>query len=460
MTPEKILFTSTNLSSPAVTFREALLKGIAPDGGLYLPSRIPVIGKAELTAFARFSYSVIATRVLSTFLSPEIPEEKLATITEDAYNFELPLEDTGNGIWIMRLDRGPTASFKDYAARMMARLMQFYSAGKEKRLVILVATSGDTGSAIASAYHGLPGVEVVILFPVDEVSENQRRQMTTLGDNIRVLAVNGKFDDCQRLVKEAFADAALSAMQLSSANSINIGRLLPQAVYYFYAWSRIASAADAPLTFAIPSGNFGNLMGGLIAKRMGLPVKRFIVATNSNDEFPRYLATGRYKPIDPSVNCISNAMNVGHPSNLARIISLYGGTMDERGIVGREPDLDLMRNDICSFAVTDSETIDTISYYGRSKGVVIEPHGAVALRAVEMYRNGCSEAGDNIIVALETAHPAKFPDVITSTTGITPEVPESLRGLDQTAEIVTGMENRYDSFREYLLSAFADKKHI
>lgn len=457
MCPDKIQFTSTNLVAPDVSFREALLRGIAPDGGLYMPSQIPVLKSDVMNTFSKLSYHEIATMVLSPYLTPEIPGESLAALTKDAYNFDLPLGDAGNGIWIMRLDRGPTASFKDYAARMMARLMQFYSAGKEKRLVILVATSGDTGSAIASAYHGLPGVEVVILFPVDEVSENQRRQMTTLGGNIRVLAVNGKFDDCQRLVKEAFADSALSSVNFSSANSINIGRLLPQAVYYFFAWSRLVSSVDESLSFAVPSGNFGNLMGGLIAKRMGLPVKRFVVATNSNDEFPRYLATGRYNPINPSLNCISNAMNVGHPSNLARIISLYGGTMDERGVVGREPDLEAMRNDICSFSVSDSDTISTISHYARSKGIVIEPHGAVALKAVEMYRASRRRPDDEKIVVLETAHPAKFPEVITKTTGIVPEVPESLRGLDRKEELSAKMENRYEFFREYLLDTFGNK---
>ncbi len=459
MTPDKIRFTSTNLSAPGVSFREALLRGIAPDGGLYLPSHIPVLRSELISTFSKLSYHEIATRVLSPYLSPEIPEERLVAMTKDAYNFDVPLEDAGNGIWIMKLDRGPTASFKDFAARMMARLMQFYSVGREKRLVILVATSGDTGSAIASAFHGLPGVEVVILFPADEVSENQRRQMTTLGGNISVLAVNGKFDDCQSLVKEAFADSFLSSIHFSSANSINIGRLLPQAVYYFYAWSRLAPSVEDFLTFAIPSGNFGNLMGGLIAKRMGLPVKRFVVATNSNDEFPRYLATGRYKPITPSLNCISNAMNVGHPSNLARIISLYGGTMDERGVLGREPDLDSMRNDICSFSVSDSETMETIAHYGRSKGIVIEPHGAVALKAVQMYRESQLKPAGERVVALETAHPAKFPEVITKTTGIVPEAPESLRGLEHKNELIIKMENRYDFFRKYLLDTF-DNRHL
>jgi threonine synthase len=457
MTPDKIRFTSTNLSAPGVSFREALLRGIAPDGGLYMPSHIPVLRGDVMSAFSKLSYHEIATQVLCPYLSHEIAEDSLATLTKDAYNFDLPLEEAGNGIWIMRLDRGPTASFKDFAARMMARLMQFYSAGKERRLVILVATSGDTGSAIASAYHGLPGVEVVILFPINEVSENQRRQMTTLGGNITVLAVNGKFDDCQRFVKEAFADSVLSSIQFTSANSINIGRLLPQAVYYFYAWSRLAPSVEDGLSFAVPSGNFGNLMGGLIAKRMGLPVKRFVVATNSNDEFPRYLATGRYKPIMPSLNCISNAMNVGHPSNLARIISLYGGTMDERGVVGREPDLEILKKDICSFSVSDSETTETISHYGRSKGIVVEPHGAVALKAVQMFRDSQPKPAGEKIVVLETAHPAKFPEVITKTTGIVPEAPESLHGLDRKTEIMVKMENRYESFREYLQDAFGNK---
>jgi threonine synthase len=233
-------------------------------------------------------------------------------------------------IHVLRLDQGPTASFKDFAARMMARLMGRFLKEDGQQLTILTATSGDTGSAVAHAFHKIPGVRVIVLFPIAEVSVSQRKLMTTLRDNIRTIAVDGKFDDCQAMVKRAFADPALKHIPLSSANSINIGRLLPQSVYYFYAASRIAKPGE-PMVFSIPSGNFGDAMGAVVAREMGLPVKKIIAPVNDNDEFPRFLATGRYEKISPSRNSVSNAMNVGHPSNLARLVAVYGGQMDEAG---------------------------------------------------------------------------------------------------------------------------------
>ena len=243
---------------------------------------------------------------------------------------------------VMRLDRGPTASFKDFAARMMARLLGQFVREDGRELTILVATSGDTGSAVASAFSGVEGIRVLVLFPINEVSERQRKQMTTLRGNIRSIALDGKFDDCQALVKRAFADPDLADLSLSSANSINIGRLLPQSVYYFYAASRLAAPGEG-IVIAVPSGNFGDMMGAVIAGRMGLPIRKLVVPVNANDEFPTYLQTCLYEKIEPSRNCLSNAMNVGHPSNLARLVALYGGWMDETGTVHRAPDYEAMR---------------------------------------------------------------------------------------------------------------------
>jgi threonine synthase len=453
---DRIFYSSTNLKAPSISFGEALLSGIAPDRGLYMPSRIPVLEPDLISSFSEMSYPEIAAHVLNAFLGTEISYDKLLLMAREAYNFDLPLEEAGDNLWIMRLDRGPTASFKDFAARMMARLMQYFTEGTERKLVVLVATSGDTGSAIASAFHKLEGIEVVILFPHEEVSENQRRQMTTLGDNIRVISVDGKFDDCQRLAKEAFADTGLSHIHLTSANSINIGRLLPQSVYYLYAWSRLAQLPQQKMIFAVPSGNFGNLMGGLIAKRMGLPVEKFIAATNSNDEFPEFLRKGRYEPLNPSLNCISNAMNVGHPSNLARIVSLYGGRMDELGNIISYPDLDKLREDIRSFAVSDETTMATISRFSGDRGILVEQHGAVALAAVQEYRGLLPRgSGNRLTVALETAHPAKFPEVLTIAAGMAPEVPESLAGLFDREESITSLENDYNNLREFLLTSFS-----
>ena len=300
---------------------------------------------------------------------------------------------------------------------------------------------------MAHAFYGLDNVLVVVLFPEKEVTQRQRRQMTTLGKNIFPLAVNGKFDDCQALVKQAFADADLSALNLSSANSINIGRLLPQAVYYFYAHSRVAPQGEE-IVFSVPSGNFGDLMGGLLAKKMGLPVQKFVVATNENDEFPRFMNTGIYEPIRPSKNCVSNAMNVGHPSNLARLFNLYGGQMDETGRVGLRPDLAAMRKDIYAVSITDEETRQTIKEAYSQYKVLLEPHGAVAWAGLMKYLKECGDASP--CVSLETADPAKFPEEIVRATGINPPLPAAMARLDELEENFEMMDGQYSSLKDYL----------
>ena len=267
-----IKYYSTNLRSPEVSFSEALLRGLAPDGGLYLPSFLPLISSKELAGFPCREYHEIAYNILYKIIGNEIDKEELARLCAEAYDFEVPLEKVYARKYIMHLDQGPTASFKDFAARMMSRLMQHYLSLNNQHLTILTATSGDTGSAVANAFYGLKNINAIILFPAKEVTLMQRKQMTTLQNNISVIAIDGKFDDCQKLVKMAFLDPALSAVQLTSANSINIGRLLPQTIYYFYAYSKLAANIDEKVIFSVPSGNFGNLMGGLIAKKMGLPV--------------------------------------------------------------------------------------------------------------------------------------------------------------------------------------------
>ncbi|TAL62455.1 MAG: threonine synthase, partial [Bacteroidetes bacterium] len=280
---------STNLRSPEVSFKEALLKGLAPDGGLYLPDSIPFISTEELESFSDKEYHEIAFIVLNKILGTEIDKDDLQKLCLEAYNFNVPLERVYNRNYIMRLDQGPTASFKDFAARMMSRLMQHFLQLNNQHLTILTATSGDTGSAVASAFYGLRNINVIILYPCNEVTLMQRKQMTTIQENIKVIAIDGKFDDCQNLVKKAFMDPSLSQLSLSSANSINIGRLLPQSIYYFYAWANLSEGGDDKAVFSVPSGNFGNLMGGLLARRMGLPVKKFIISTNDNNEVPEFL---------------------------------------------------------------------------------------------------------------------------------------------------------------------------
>jgi threonine synthase len=448
---KRIAYQSTNLKAPFVTFRDALLKGLAPDGGLYMPDSIPALTKHEIASFFSCDYSEMAFRILHKFLHSEIKEDILNEICRRAYNYDVPVEKIANRSYILRLDRGPTASFKDFAARVMARLMNHYATEENLNFTVLTATSGDTGSAVASAFHGLRNIKVIILFPASEVSDIQRKQMTTLGANVKVIAIDGKFDDCQLLVKKAFTDIDLSGLKLTSANSINIGRLLPQSVYYFYSWSRVASGPGEEVIFSVPSGNYGNLMGGILAREMGLPVSRFVIASNSNNEVPEYLRTGIYRIISPSLNCISSAMNVGHPSNLARIIALYGGIMNEKGEILSQPEFDRMKNDFFGISISDDATRETMAAFFKRYNKVIEPHGAVAWKGLEIFQEDIND-NRKLAISLETAHPAKFPAEFAQIPGINIKMPVSLSGLEEKKEDFIKIENNYSGLKKYLLS--------
>ncbi len=443
-----IKYHSTNHNSESVNFKEALLKGQAPDKGLYMPDFIPQLSLSQIASMKGLPYWEVAFRATNEFLKDEIPENELKRITKEAYNFEIPLENVFDKVFLMRLDQGPTASFKDFAARMMAKLMEYLIRQEKRNLLILVATSGDTGSAVANAFLGLENIKMVVLFPSKEVSERQRKQMTTLGENITALAVDGKFDDCQAMVKQAFADPGLSHLNLSSANSINFGRLLPQAAYYFSAFSKLVKEREE-VVFSVPSGNFGNLMGGLIAKKMGLPVSKFIAAVNENDEFPRFLETGQYQSIKPSKNCLSNAMNVGHPSNLARLIDLYGGQMDEKGKINKMPDINAIKKDIFSVSISDEETRTTIKNVYQKYGTILEPHGAVGFAGLERFLSQAKIS--STAISLETAHPGKFPEEIKKALNLEPEIPESMKGLESKKEIFKVISPDYKEFKQFLL---------
>ncbi|MCM8768017.1 MAG: threonine synthase [Candidatus Omnitrophica bacterium] len=447
---EKILYRSTNRKSDLVTFKEAVLKGQPSDYGLFIPLEIPSIKKDEIDSFKNKQYYEIAFTVLSKFLKDDINPEDLFKIVKNSYNFEVPLAKIEGNLYLLYLDRGPTFSFKDFAARFMAGIMEYYAKQDNLKLTVLVATSGDTGGAIANAFYEKENIKVVVIFPKDEITEIQRKQMTTLGENIISIALKGKFDDCQNLVKIAFNDPDLK--NLTSANSINIARLLPQSTYYFYAFSRLNYEK---VCFSVPSGNFGNLMGGVIAKKMGLPVEKFIVAVNENDEFPNFLKTGIYNPIIPPKKCISNAMNVGHPSNLARLIDLYGGWIyDERnkdgkiikyGILKEKPDMESLKNDFISFSITDEEVAETIKKYYQKYKTLLDPHGAVGICAYE-------KANLNYpVISIETAHPGKFPEVIEKILGFEPEIPKELKNLISKKEKYTILENSYKELKDFLL---------
>ncbi len=454
--PEAIRYYSTNRNldnqpgivpfKGTVSFREALLLGQAPDEGLFMPEIIPSIPLDRLKNLKGKPYTEAAMLVAQAFLGGEIGDEMLRAIISESYNYPVPLENVFARKYILRLDQGPTASFKDFAARMMARLMGSLN-DPGKRLNVLVATSGDTGSAVGEAFKGVAGIDVTIIYPRQEVSARQKRQLDTIGGNVRAVSLDGKFDDCQNLVKQAFTDPDLEPFNLTSANSINFGRILPQIVYYVWAWAQLSREGE-PAVFSVPSGNFGNALGCEFARRMGLPVAKLVMPTNENDEFPRFLGKGVYEKVSPSVACISNAMNVGHPSNLARFFELYGGTVDRNGIVHRLPNLEELRKNIYSVSISDRETRKAIkSIYDQYK-VVLEPHGAVGWRGLEIY---LEIYGDKpLCISLETAHPAKFPDEIQNLLGITPDLPQGMKDVDKRTGKPTPISSDYTDFKHYL----------
>ena len=442
---------STNHETPDVDFKTAVLRGQALDKGLYMLNKIPKLSEEQIYSFKNLSLDEIGFIVMSNIIGDLIPEKELKRILKNALNFPVPLKEIEDNNYICYLDQGPTASFKDFGARTLARIMEYFLKEDNINIVILTATSGDTGGAVAQAFYKMQGIKVVVLFPKNEISDLQRKQMTTLGENITAIGIEGKFDDCQRFVKSAFNDPDLRNLNLSSANSINIGRLIPQCLYYFLSYSRVFKEKDESVIFSVPSGNFGNLMGGLIAANMGLPVKRFISAVNENDEFPQFLKTGIYKKIQPSKKCISNAMNVGHPSNLARVIDLYGGQINESGTIINEPNLQDMRGDIISYSISDDLTKETIENFHNKYNEIIEPHGAVGWASLKLFRHTNSEFAKFKAICFETADPAKFSDEIISLININPKIPTSLSLLHTKKEFPNPVEIRkYQDFKLFL----------
>ena len=386
---------STKTPSHRVDLREAILRSLPPDNGLYMPCELPA-PDAELVASLRnLSFVEIGQRVASAFFGGDVPEAELQRMVAETLAFDAPVVELGPQDFLLELFHGPTLAFKDFGARFMARLMAWLTRGDDQPLTVLVATSGDTGGAVASAFHGVKGTRVVILYPSGKVSGLQEKQLTALGGNITALEIDGSFDDCQALVKTAFLDRPLAErLNLTSANSINLARLVPQSFYYFHAW-RQPEPGPAPV-FVVPSGNFGNLTAGFLAARMGLPVGGFVAATNRNDVVPTYLAGNPYQP-RPSIPTLSNAMDVGAPSNFVRLLELCGGSDAA------------LRIRLHGAAFDDDETREAIREVHESCGYAIDPHGAVGWLAARAWRR--SHPGSRTIT-LETAHPAKFPDVM------------------------------------------------
>jgi len=427
---------STTGDSPPSDFRQALFQSLAPDGGLFTPDLLPPLAPDVHSALRGEEFQSIATTIAHHLLGDEFDFETLDQVVRDALDFPIPLVKIDDGIYLLELFHGPTLAFKDVGARFMARVMKLCHSDNEP-LTILVATSGDTGSAVAQAFLGLGGTRIVVLFPDGQVSDVQERQFTTLGDNVQALAVQGTFDDCQRLAKQAFTDDDLRRRtRLTSANSINIGRLLPQIFYYFASWAQLPDN-DRDLVFCAPCGNFGNLTAGLMAKRLGLEVDGFVAATNVNDVVPQYLQTGIYEP-RPSQPTISNAMDVGDPSNITRILHLY------------DQDLDLLRSDLSSSSHTDEATKGCIREVYATHGVLLDPHTAVGF--LGLTQNLATRDHPTDAILLGTAHPAKFGDTVGQATGAEVPMPQRLATHLRRPRRVTPIPARYDELQKVLVS--------
>ncbi|MFA4873536.1 MAG: threonine synthase [Patescibacteria group bacterium] len=446
---------STNRKSPLVSFQDALLQGQPPDRGLFMPAHIPEILANEYEALASLSYPDLAYELSKRWIGDEVAEETLHAVSRDAYAWPVPLMPITDTLSVLELWHGPTLSFKDFAAQWLGRMVHALMK-PGATLTVLVATSGDTGSAVAAGFSHLPGIRVVLLYPSGKVSALQEQQLTTYGGNVQALEVMGTFDDCQRMVKEAFADANLRAkITLTSANSINIGRLIPQSFYYVWAYLRMAQTPQTirnPLVFCVPSGNFGNLTGGLLAARMGIPVAKFIAAANANAVLPELLRTGILNT-RPSVHTLSNAMDVGNPSNIARIFDLY--TIDKTlPASDRNIDQKKLEKDIWSISIDDRTTLETIQRVYKEHRYVMDPHTAVGWRALELWREteeGKRFQGHTVLVS--TAHPAKFMDVIER---VLPSgavaMPPSLQNALQRPKQATQIPAEYNYLKEILLS--------
>ena len=429
---------STQHQAPLATLEKAVVKGLAEDRGLYMPERINPLPASFFEEIDRLTFHQIATRVAEAFFGEDIPADTLQQIVCDTLSFDVPAVRVTDRIYSLELFHGPTLAFKDVGARFMARLLGHYSnKAHDSRLVnVLVATSGDTGSAVANGFLGVEGVHVYVLYPKGKVSPIQECQFTTLGRNITALEVDGVFDDCQALVKSAFMDADLNAhMKLTSANSINVARFLPQSFYYFYAYAQMKALGLADrLVVCVPSGNFGNICSALFGKRMGLPVHRFIAANNANDIFYQYLLTGQYSP-RPSTQTIANAMDVGDPSNFARILDLYGHSHEA------------ICNDISGATYSDSQIADTLRTCLRQTGYQLDPHGACGYRALQ---EGLREGETGIF--LETAHPAKFKDTVEAITHQPIAIPERLQAFMQGTKQSIAIGKDFNGFKSFLMS--------
>ena len=425
---------SLNHNTPKVTFQEAVIQGLAPDKGLYFPESLTPISKDFFENIENYSNEEIAFVAMKQFVGDEIPEQILKSIISETLCFDFPTIKIEKNIYSLELYHGPTMAFKDVGARFMSRCLAYFNQNNpESRNTVLVATSGDTGGAVASGFLGVPDVDVVILYPSGKVSDIQERQLTTLGQNIVALEVDGVFDDCQDMVKKSFLDNDLLDNNLTSANSINIARWLPQMIYFFIAYKQLKHL-NKPMIFSCPSGNFGNICAGIIAKKLGLPIDHFVASTNVNDTVPEFFITGKYNP-KPSKATISNAMDVGNPSNFVRIQEMYNNDLAE------------FQKDFSSFSFSDDETIVAMQEIYKNTNYISEPHGAIGYLGLKKEM----ENKDNCIgIFLETAHPIKFSDTVEPALKIKLEIPKQIESVLNKEKISIKIKT-YDDLKDYLL---------
>lgn len=426
---------STNKTAAPVSFREATILGQAPDKGLYFPETIPVLDRELISNINSYSRSDLAFRVIKPYVGGDIPDGDLMRIVSETVQFPIPLVPVTDEIYSLELFHGPTLAFKDIGARFMSRCLGYFVKGEDREITVLVATSGDTGGAVANGFYDVEGVQVVILYPSGKVSPVQEQQLTTLGKNIHALEIAGSFDDCQQMVKTAFADPDVRAARfLTSANSINVARWLPQQFYYFFAYQQWADRGQAPV-ISVPSGNFGNICAGLLASASGLPVEHFIAACNANDVIPRFMATGHMNP-QPAIATLSNAMDVGHPSNFVRILEIFGHQFPE------------LARRLSAVSISDEETTRVIGEVFGKNGYMLDPHGAVGFLALQRY---LAEHPGLKGMFLETAHPVKFPETVEKHTGVKPAIPAEVGAIMARKKVSQPMKASYAELRQYLL---------
>lgn len=428
-------FYSLNKQAPEVSFKDAVIKGIAPDRGLYFPESITPLPTSFFEGIENLSNQEIAFNAIHQFVTDEIPNEKLREILANMLDFNFPVVEIEENVATLELFHGPTMAFKDVGARFMANCLGYFSQGENNEITVLVATSGDTGGAVANGFLGVDGVKVVILYPSGKVSDIQERQLTTLGQNITALEVDGTFDDCQTMVKTAFLDnELLNNMQLTSANSINVARWLPQLFYFLFAYKQ-AKSKGKEIVFSVPSGNFGNICAGLVAQKLGMPCAHFIAATNVNDTVPEFMKTGVYNP-KPSTATISNAMDVGDPSNFIRIRHLF------------QDNLESLSKHLSSYTFSDAETRDAMKQIYKTANYISDPHGAVGYLGLKKYQENHQ---DTYGIFLETAHPVKFLDVVEEVLGLSPEIPKQIQKVMNKEKKSIKISN-YHQLKNYLLS--------